>query len=194
MRLANYIYIHNFLSKKECKAIIKEGQKGLHKATVYNEENKSVENSKRKTNISFLRQGSSVDNTLKKVIDGVCGTALKHYGMSITDIEAIQYAEYEVGMFYGWHTDSGSSVKQTWKRDISASLILNDQKEYTGGSLQMVLADNISKNNVVTPQDVENQNQVTLIVFPSSMIHQVTPVLTGIRKSLVLWSFSNATD
>lgn len=193
MRLANYIYLRNFLSEKECKAIIKEGQKGLHKATTYDKENKSIENSKRKTNISFLRQGGSVDNTLKKVIDGVCDTALKHYGFSITDIEAIQYAEYEIDMFYGWHTDSGSSLKQTWKRDISASLILNEKKEYTGGSLQMVFADNISKNNVVTPQDVENQEQGTLIVFPSSMIHQVTTVLSGIRKSLVLWSFSNST-
>ena len=76
-------------------------------------------------------------------------------------------------------------------KNLSVSLILNRKDEYTGGSLQMITPSGISIDNIITPRDVEDQEQGTLIVFPSSMIHQVTPVLSGVRKSLVLWSCSN---
>jgi len=191
MRIANYLYQEKFLTKKECKKLINEGAKQLQKAIIYDAKDEAIESSIRETNVSFFKLGSAVDDILKKVIDGLCYIAFNYYGVNITDIEPIQYAEYEKGMFYGWHTDSGASLQQPVKRDISASLILNDKSDYMGGSLQMVLPNKISKDNIITPQDVENQEQGTLIVFPSSMIHQVTPVTSGIRKSLVLWSCSN---
>ena len=77
------------------------------------------------------------------------------------------------------------------KREISVSLILNSKDEYTGGSLQMITPNCITEDNTIEPKDVEVQEQGTLIIFPSSMIHQVTPVLSGVRKSLVLWTGSN---
>tara|TARA_Y100001938_G_C7891700_1_gene330133 strand:- start:51 stop:638 length:588 start_codon:yes stop_codon:yes gene_type:complete len=191
MRISNYLFQKKFLTKEECNQLINEGKKGLHEAQVFDQENNDIKSSIRETNVSFFKKGNVVDKILEKVIDCIGLTAINYYGVSITDIEPIQYAEYEIGMFYGWHTDSGTTVRQSIKRDISASLILNDKSEYTGGSLQMVLSHNISRDNVITPQDVEDQEQGTLIIFPSSMIHQVTPVLSGVRKSLVLWSCSN---
>ena len=50
---------------------------------------------------------------------------------------------------------------------MSASLVLSPREEYEGGSLQMILNDCIDRNNVVTPHDVEDQEQGTLIIFPS---------------------------
>lgn len=191
MRISNYLFQEKFLTKEECNNLINEGKKELHKASVYDKQNNLIESPIRDTNVNFFKKGSSVDNILDKIINSIGITAINYYGISITDIEPIQYAEYEIGMFYGWHTDSGSTIQQATKRDISASLILNDKSEYTGGSLQMVLSNRISEDNVIDPQDVENQEQGTLIIFPSSMIHRVTPVLSGVRKSLVLWSCSN---
>ena len=52
----------------------------------------------------------------------------------------------------------------------------------------MAFPDNI-KDNVLTPQDVENQEQGTLIVFPSNMIHRVSKVISGVRSSLVVWTW-----
>jgi PKHD-type hydroxylase len=191
MRISNYLYKENVLTKKECKKVINEGAKQLQKAITFNAKEEGEASSIRETNISFFESGSAVDNILQKVIENLCNIAFTYYGVGITDVEPIQYAEYEKGMFYGWHTDSGKTTTQTVTRDISASLILNDKSKYTGGSLQMVLPDMISKDNIITPQDVEDQEEGTLIVFPSSMIHRVTPVSSGIRKSLVLWSCSN---
>jgi len=193
MRLANYVYKKNFLTKEECNKLIEEGRKNLKKATVFKgkEEKCSILPTKRNTNVSFFNNKSPVQSIIKIIIDELCSLGSTLYGTYITDIEPVQYAEYEKGMFYGWHTDSSNSPNGKFTRDLSVSLILNSKDEYTGGSLQVVTPGGISADNIVTPEDVEDQEQGTLIVFPSSMIHQVTPVLSGVRKSLVLWSCSN---
>jgi len=193
MRLANYVYKKDFLTKEECNKLIEEGRKNLKKATVFKgeEEESSNDPKKRNTNVSFFLSGSPVQSIIEIIIDELCSLGSTLYGTYITDIEPVQYAEYEKGMFYGWHTDSSNNPSEKFTRDLSVSLILNSKDEYTGGSLQVVTPSGISADNIVTPEDVEDQDQGTLIVFPSSMIHQVTPVLSGVRKSLVLWSCSN---
>lgn len=196
MRLANYVYIPNVLTKEECDQIIEEGQNNLSSATIYPKECNSSnlvkeDKDRRKTNVGFFRSGSSVDPALKKAIDVFGRVSFSYYGICLKEIENPQYAEYEKGMFYGWHTDSGMEPNFPVIRDMSASLILNNKNDYTGGSLQMVVPSCISKDNIFTPEDVKNQDQGTLIVFPSSMLHQVTPVLSGVRKSLVIWACSD---
>ena len=187
MRLANYIYKKNFLTEKECNKLIEEGQSNLNAGVVF----KGIDLTVRDTNVSFFHKGSVVDDILQKIISEIVAMSLEMYGVYITDIEPIQYAEYKKGMFYSWHADSGLNNSQPVKRDVSVSLLLNSKDEYTGGSLQMVTPNCISKDDVFTPQDVEDQEQGTLVMFPSSMIHQVKPVISGVRKSLVLWSCSN---
>ena len=193
MRLANYVYKKDFLTKEECNKLIEEGRKNLKKATVFKGEKEESANDprRRNTNVSFFLSGSPVQSIIEKIIDELCSLGSTLYGTHITDIEPVQYAEYEKEMFYGWHTDSSINPSEKFKRDLSVSLILNRKDEYTGGSLQMITPSGISIDNIITPRDVEDQEQGTLIVFPSSMIHQVTPVLSGVRKSLVLWSCSN---
>jgi len=193
MRLSNYVYKENFLTKEECNKLIKEGKKNLNEATIIKEKEQTLVSDlkKRNTNVSFFMNGSPVHSIIQKIIDEICYLGSKYYGVNIADIEPVQYAEYEKEMFYGWHTDSPSTPTNEFIRDLSISLILNSKEEYTGGSLQMITSNCVSTDNIITPRDVEVQEQGTLIVFPSSMLHQVTPVLSGVRKSLVLWSCSN---
>ncbi len=193
MRLANYIYKQNFLTKEECNKLIEEGNKNLKEATILQEKKQTLVSDfkKRNTNISFFINGSPVQSIIQKIIGEICYLGSKYYGVNITDIEPVQYAEYEKEMFYGWHTDSPTQPSDGFTRDLSVSLILNSKEEYTGGSLQMITSNCVSTDNVITPKDVEVQEIGTLIIFPSSMLHQVTPVLSGVRKSLVLWSCSN---
>ena len=193
MRLANYVYKKDFLTKEECNKLIKEGEKDLKKAVILKDEKEILANepTRRNANVSFFNNRSHVQSIIQKIIDEICYLGSTLYGVYITDIEPIQYAEYEKGMFHMWHTDSPTKPNQTLTRDISVSLILNSKDEYTGGSLQMINSSCISTDNVITPKDVEVQEQGTLVVFPSSMIHQVTPVLSGVRKSVVLWTCSN---
>ena len=190
MRFANYIFWKNFLSEQECDKIVEENQTGLKDASIGwgDDERISID---RKTNVRFIEQNSPTLPLIEKVIDRISFTAQKYYGCSLKTFE-MQYAEYEKGMFYSWHVDSVTGLDQIklCTRDISASLILNKQTEYTGSSLQFILAGSVSPDNILTPEDAINQEQGTLIVFPSSTIHQVTKVTSGIRKSLVLWAAS----
>tara|TARA_B100000131_G_scaffold233557_1_gene225450 strand:+ start:212 stop:790 length:579 start_codon:yes stop_codon:yes gene_type:complete len=189
MRLATYIYYPNFLSKKECKRIVKEGTINLEKGTINPASPHKLEEV-RETKVSFICEGSVVQDLMIKIMKRIDSCASKYYGCDLTYTEPIQYAEYTKGMFYNWHTDSVTKINdpQNLKRDISASLILNSSKKYTGGSLELITGSCNFKKNKVVPEKALNQEQGTLIVFPSSMLHRVTKVKSGVRKSLVLWS------
>ena len=92
-------------------------------------------------------------------------------------------------MFFSWHVDSPTAINEIeiCKRDVSASLILNKKKEYTGGSLQFIGPGSVSKDNKLIPEDAVKQEQGTLIIFPSFSFHRVLPVKSGVRYSLVTW-------
>jgi len=59
-------------------------------------------------------------------------------------------------------------------------LILNDQDEYQGGDLEFFMDD--------TEQIRTEQRKGRVIAFPSWMVHRVTPVTQGVRRSLVWWA------
>ena len=188
MRFANYIFWKKFLSEQECDKIVEENQTNLKDAMIGWGDDERI-STDRKTNVRFISQNSPTKPLIEKIIERIGFTAQKYYGCSLTSVEPVQYAEYEKGMFYSWHVDSNMKLNDIGlcTRDISASLILNKSTEYTGSSLQFITADSVSKDNILTPEDAKDQEQGTLIIFPSSMIHQVTKVTSGIRKSLVLW-------
>lgn len=76
---------------------------------------------------------------------------------------------------YHFHIDIG---KETWFRKISMTIQLSDPKDYEGGDLQFLIAKD--------PFSV-TRKRGSAIVFPSYLVHQVTPVTSGKRDSLVIW-------
>lgn len=96
------------------------------------------------------------------------------YGLN----EPFQYTVYEgaQGGYYGWHVDMGE--KNYEPRKISLSLQLSEPCDYQGGDLELEVGDG--------PYKAEKARG-TLIAFPSYVLHRVTPVTSGIRKSLVIW-------
>ena len=89
--------------------------------------------------------------------------------------EDIQYTEYHpVGGHYDWHMDCGHGIQK--QRKISITVQLND--DYEGGGLEIHRGQN--------PQQALKKKG-TVVVFPSYMLHRVTPVTKGVRNSLVLW-------
>jgi PKHD-type hydroxylase len=84
------------------------------------------------------------------------------------------YEEQTLG-HYDWHTDVGPGMAN---RKISVVVQLSDPSDYTGGELNLN-----GGNGIITAPKEKN----TVIIFPSFVLHRVTPVLTGIRKSLVTW-------
>jgi predicted 2-oxoglutarate/Fe(II)-dependent dioxygenase YbiX len=84
------------------------------------------------------------------------------------------YDAVETG-FFEWHADT---VPGDMTRKISISVPLNDPAEYAGGVLEFNQGTNIAR--------VE-QLPGAPIIFPSWLIHRVSPVTRGRRYSLVAW-------
>jgi PKHD-type hydroxylase len=57
---------------------------------------------------------------------------------------------------------------------------LTDPSEYEGGNLQVL------PTGKTEPQNVRKQRGL-IAIFPSYVLHQVTPVTQGSRQSLVAW-------
>ena len=94
--------------------------------------------------------------------------------------EDFQYTVYhgveEGGGHYSWHQDCGG--KTIAPRKLSIVMQLSDPAEYEGGELQIMSG--------AEPLVVDKAMGKT-VVFPSYMLHRVTPVTKGVRRSLVAW-------
>lgn len=77
---------------------------------------------------------------------------------------------------YTWHTDSieGDSV-----RKLSFTIQLTKPEEYDGGDLEFMPA--------ITDKKIREQG--TMTIFPSFMVHQVSPVTRGVRHTIVGWIY-----
>jgi len=93
--------------------------------------------------------------------------------------EFIQYTEYLASDqgHYDWHQDIGPGGPSL--RKVSLVVQLTDAEEYEGGDLQIWPGGNIW----TVPKGKGN-----VAIFPSYMMHRVTPMTSGVRKSLVLWA------
>ena len=129
--------------------------------------------------------------------------------------ESFQFTKYNPGGFYGWHADGNSchfgrykrfipGVSPTLKdgrpprgyttnpqmvnkiRKLSLTLNLNKPGEYDGGNLKFDFGPHAGGKRFHECTEIRPQG--SLIVFPSYVYHQVTPVTRGTRYSLVLWS------
>jgi PKHD-type hydroxylase len=95
--------------------------------------------------------------------------------------EQIQFTEYyatENG-HYTWHQDIGPGILS--KRKISITVQLSDPSEYDGGVLELWQGG--SQDSAVKAY----KGAGSVFIFPSYMMHRVTPVTRGVRKSFVLW-------
>ena len=104
------------------------------------------------------------------------------YNFSIIGtFDYIQYTEYRAtnSGFYDWHMDIGPFPANS--RKISVTIQLSDPEDYEGGDLKIFTGGNI-ENSITMAKE-----KGSITIFPSYMMHTVTPVTKGIRKSLVLW-------
>ena len=106
--------------------------------------------------------------------------------------ESCQFTKYTKGQFYDWHCDSWDRPyirKNTDDpthgkiRKLSVTINLSDPKDYDGGVLEFNLG-----GKTIT-QGSKAKGAIT--VFPSYLLHRVSPVTRGTRKSLVLWVGGN---
>jgi len=80
---------------------------------------------------------------------------------------------------YNWHSDSLLSIHNGPYRKLSVSVLLSDSSEFEGGELQI----KVGSDDIITLE----QKKGRAWFFPSWVIHRVSPVTKGVRRSLVLW-------
>ena len=81
---------------------------------------------------------------------------------------------------YTWHVDTIQDQNQaiSTPRKLSMVMQLSDPIDYSGGDLELKTG---PSETVVT------KSKGLVVAFPSYTLHRVTPVTSGIRKSLVMW-------
>jgi PKHD-type hydroxylase len=115
------------------------------------------------TNWVFERLGEAI----REINDAVYGFDAREFR------EGFQFTRYEVGEYYGPHFDIGPG--RLAERKLSLTVQLSAPEDYTGGEL------------IIHPEFVAAKDRGSMTVFPSFMCHNVSPVKTGVRYSLVSW-------
>jgi PKHD-type hydroxylase len=131
----------------------------------------------RRSQVSWLANMPDTKWVFEKLADVASKMNAQHFRFDLTGFgESLQLTNYdqsENGM-YGWHLDYGGGIS----RKLSVVVQLSDPAEYEGGNLQIMTTGQ--------PQNVRKQRGL-IAVFPSYVLHQVTPVTQGSRQSLVTW-------
>lgn len=93
-------------------------------------------------------------------------------------VEHFQYTVYTSdNNHYDWHIDHMTNTKIS-PRKLSLVLQLSDPSEYEGGDLELM----------TSSEPIKMKKEKGLVcAFPSWTLHRVTPVVKGIRKTLVIW-------
>ena len=95
--------------------------------------------------------------------------------------DAFQYTEYDESYkgHYNWHVDYVMTPSnEPLSRKISFSLGISDIDDYEGGELSTKMDRNERSYKL---------DKGEIFVFPSWMLHKVTPVTKGKRKVIVGW-------
>ena len=168
-----YSFWNNAFTKEECEKIVKIGKnKGLTTGTTF-----SLVNDVRKSNISWLYPSDDMEWVFRKVTDIVLNLNSRFFQFDLFGVnEGFQFTNYVAPSDkYGKHVDRAINIPV---RKLSVSIQLTNPEEYEGGELKIFDGD---KGIVM------DKTQGTLIMFPSYVLHEVTPVTKGTRNSLVTW-------
>ena len=100
-----------------------------------------------------------------------------------------KFNRYANGGHYGTHVDSAvmtmPGTQEVVRSDLSATLFFSKPEEYEGGVLTV--------ETEFGAQEVK-LNAGDMVLYPSSSLHQVTPVLKGHRTSAFFWIQSMVRD
>ncbi len=89
----------------------------------------------------------------------------------------LKLASYGIGGHYDWHLDLGVSYPLTMRK-VTVAIQLSDPASYDGGDFEALYGKQI---------DVAPRELGAVVVFPSYVLHRVTPVTRGVRCSLNAW-------
>lgn len=133
----------------------------------------------RSSKVAWFSYGQDTEWLFDRVAHIVGSLNSQFYGFDLHGLcEDLQFTEYYASEngHYDWHQDS--SPNTVAPRKMSIVIQLSDPADYEGGDLQILASR--------APVSVDKKLGLAA-VFPSFMLHRVTPVTKGTRRSLVAW-------
>ena len=170
---------------EELNAVIEYGDAaGTDFAVTFGSKDKEEVKKHRVSNVKFHDRNNETAWIFDKLNFVIQAANEQFYNFHLNGYSQFQYTTYddEKEGRYDWHTDMAFGDKfgeDTEPRKLSLSLLLND--DFEGGKFQ------INTGKEPEPIDVP-MHKGRIVLFPSFMIHRVTPVIKGVRKSLVVWT------
>ncbi len=149
----------------------------LQDAVVRKDDKLSYANDIRKSRVSYIPWVKEAEWIYQRLAAAVleCNKAMYSFQLS-GFLEGLQVGQYQAGSFFDWHQDFGYREHSIRKLSIVAQL--TDTSQYEGGDLEFFSGQ--------SPQKAV-RSRGTLVIFPSFVLHRVTPTTAGTRHSLVGW-------
>jgi len=175
---AHYVMLENAFSHQEVAAIRDLwNPEETHGAYLNGEGGVASDQKLRKSTLNWINPEQNVMWIFERLARTAIDINNQRFQFDLSGLnEGLQLAKYDQNDQFNWHTDFGGGP--TSQRKLSMSLQLSGPHEYEGGDLQFMINEQL-QNAPRTPG--------TLIIFPSYVIHRVTPIISGSRMSLVGW-------
>lgn len=171
-----YITKEDVLSAPLIDSIILHGSKNTELAKIGQGENGVIDKKIRNVSHSWLSI-DKFDWLYSLLEEEIKNINWLNYKYVLDQMETIDYLEYYAGDEagkYDAHIDGGINSN----RKLSFSVLLSDPSDYDGGDLIIYEA----KAPMIVPK---RKGMITF--FPSNVLHEVTPVTRGVRRSIVSW-------
>jgi predicted 2-oxoglutarate/Fe(II)-dependent dioxygenase YbiX len=121
--------------------------------------------------------------TVESAIEGERDALAAFFAKRLVEREGPGFLRYGPGGFYGPHRDRG--VSPSWpaaaRRTVAVVVFLND--DYSGGALRL---HGDTRSRDVLPREG------TLVAFSATLLHEVVPVVDGVRDTIVDWFYEVA--
>ena len=161
---------------EECNAIIEKYKNGEYKEAEVGDRCE-VNTEVRKTCVKWIPTESLINRAISSF---TVEANNKFFKYDISGAERTQFAKYESGYFYDWHTDTSNPLEKE-TRKLTTIIQLSDPNDYEGGVFQFF-------KGMDSPESPPIEKQGSVIVFDSREWHRLTEVTKGIRYSLVQWT------
>jgi PKHD-type hydroxylase len=137
----------------------------------------------RSTQVAWVHRNTETEDLYLRMEAVVLRLNADLFHFVLSGLTAMQYAVYrqEEAGYFDWHNDYGRYQDDPGQepRKITMSLQLSDGASYDGCDLEVRAAH---------PVDVAPRERGALMAFRANALHRVTPIIRGVRKSLVIWA------
>jgi len=190
----SHVCIEDIFTEEELDRIVKTGLTLPHRKAqiigqnndlkILGEEDTSIRNVN-EYNLGISDETRWIYEKISRIINDV---NTKIFSFDLTWFEPLQMLRYESEekSCYRIHADAPYDVNHIIAlRKLSLILQLSNDDDYCGGDVKIHL-------NTMHPEPTHHvmpKKRGTIILFPSTMLHEVTPITSGKRISLVTWVY-----